>query len=54
MVRSPGFGSNPVYYIGLLSLAFTAAPSNDLTLHTKLTRWIVLQKARHHRNKFRL
>jgi hypothetical protein len=24
------------------------APSNDLTLHWKLTRWIVLQKARRH------
>jgi len=25
------------------------APSTDLTLHLKLTRWIVLQKARRHR-----
>ena len=34
--------------IGLFTLAFTTAPSLDLTLHCKLTRWIVLQKARRH------
>ncbi len=33
----------------LFRLAFTVAPSNDLTLLYKLTRWIVLQKARRHR-----
>ncbi len=33
----------------LFRLAFTVAPSHDLTLHLKLTRWIVLQKARRHR-----
>ena len=49
MVRSPGFGSNPMYLFALFRLAFTMAPSNDLTLHIKLTRWIVLQKARRHR-----
>ena len=48
MVRSPGFGSNPVNYIALFRLAFTVAPSIDLTLRMKLTRWIVLQKARRH------
>ena len=48
MVRSPGFGSNPLDYIALFRLAFTVAPSLDLTLRTKLTRWIVLQKARRH------
>ena len=30
------------------------APSLDLTLRMKLTRWIVLQKARRHQNKFQL
>ena len=48
MVRSPGFGSNPMHYIALFRLAFTMAPSNDLTLRMRLTRWIVLQKARRH------
>ena len=33
----------------LFRLAFTAHPSNDLCLHQRLTRWIVLQKARRHR-----
>ena len=55
MVRSPGFGSNPQYYVALFRLAFTMAPSIDLTLHWKLTRWIVLQKARRHPiNRLRL
>ena len=49
MVRSPGFGSNPADLYALFRLAFTMAPSIDLTLPTKLTRWIVLQKARRHR-----
>ena len=49
MVRSPGFGSNSLYLFALFRLAFTVAPSLDLTLHKKLTRWIVLQKARRHR-----
>jgi hypothetical protein len=48
MVRSPGFGSNRTHYVGLFSLAFTVPPSNDLGLHVRLTRWIVLQKARSH------
>ena len=48
MVRSPGFGSNPYYLFALFRLAFTAHPSHDLCLHYKLTRWIVLQKARRH------
>ena len=51
MVRSPGFGSNPKYLFALFRLAFTVAPSLDLTLHLKLTRWIVLQKARRHSTK---
>ena len=49
MVRSPGFGSNPVDLFALFRLAFTMAPLNNLTSPTKLTRWIVLQKARRHR-----
>ena len=49
MVRSPGFGSNQQYLFALFRLAFTMAPPNGLTLHCKLTRWIVLQKARRHR-----
>ena len=54
MVRSPGFGSNPQYLFALFRLAFTVAPSLDLTLHWKLTRWIVLQKARRHPEGLRL
>ncbi len=51
MVRSPGFGSNPYYLVALFRLAFTVPPSNDLSLQYKLTRWIVLQKARRHSTK---
>ncbi len=54
MVRSPGFGSNPIHLFALFRLAFTVAPSIDLTLRMKLTRWIVLQKARRHPYKYRL
>ena len=54
MVRSPGFGSNPIHYVALFRLAFTVAPSLDLTLRMKLTRWIVLQKARRHQYKYQL
>ena len=38
-----------LHFVALFRLAFTMAPSNDLTLLIKLTRWIVLQKARRHR-----
>jgi hypothetical protein len=41
-----------VYFIllgGLFSLAFTMPPVNTLSLQYKVTRWIVLQKARRHR-----
>ena len=49
MVRSLGFGSNPAdLMFGLLTLAFTMPPGDPLGLPTKLTRWIVLQKARRH------
>ena len=33
----------------LFRLAFTVPPPDGLSLHCKLTRWIVLQKARRHR-----
>ena len=49
MVRSPGFGSTTINLFALFRLAFTMAPSLDLTLLIKVTRWIVLQKARRHR-----
>jgi hypothetical protein len=48
MVRSPGFGSIHYYSVGLFSLAFTAPPTNVLSLQQQITRWIVLQKARCH------
>ena len=44
----PVSGLIPYTYFALFRLAFTVAPSLDLTLHQKLTRWIVLQKARRH------
>ena len=44
----PVSGLIPYTYFALFRLAFTVAPSLDLTLRTKLTRWIVLQKARRH------
>ena len=47
MGSSPGFVSNPSNYLALLRLAFAAAPSvSDLTWPLKLTRWLILQKAR--------
>ena len=54
MVRSPGFGSNCYYSVGLFSLAFTAPPSYDLGSQQQLTRWIVLQKERRHPEGLRL
>ena len=49
MVRSLSFGSNPADLVALLMLAFTMPPAvNALSLPTKLTRWIVLQKAPRH------
>ena len=50
----PVSGLIPYTYFALFRLAFTVAPSLDLTLRMKLTRWIVLQKARRHPNKFEL
>jgi hypothetical protein len=49
MVSSLGFGSNSADKFGLLTLAFTMAVPNGFAKPTKLTRWIVLQKARRHR-----
>ena len=44
----PVSGLIPYTYFALFRLAFTVAPSLDLTWRMKLTRWIVLQKARRH------
>ena len=54
MVRSPGFGSIHYYYFALFRLAFTTPPPDGLSLHTTVTRWIVLQKARRHRDETNL
>lgn len=51
MVRSPGFVSNSYNIFALLKLAFTTATPDGLTKLYKLTRWIVLQKARRHSTK---
>ena len=49
MGSSPGFVSNPCDCVALLRLAFAAATSvSDLTLPQRLTRWLILQKARRH------
>ena len=49
MGSSPGFVSNPNDCIALFRLAFAAAPSiPDSTLPLRLTRWLILQKARRH------
>ena len=49
MGSSPGFVSNPSDSLALLRLAFATAPSvSDLTLPLRLTRWLILQKARRH------
>ena len=54
MVSSLGFGSNSADKLGLLTLAFTVPPPDGLGKPTKLTRWIVLQKARRHPEGLRL
>jgi hypothetical protein len=47
MGSSPGFVSNPSDSIALFRLAFAAAPPvSGLTLPLRLTRWLILQKAR--------
>jgi hypothetical protein len=47
MGSSPGFVSNPSDSFALFRLAFAAAPPvSGLTLPLRLTRWLILQKAR--------
>ena len=47
MVSSPGFGSTSCHSIALFRLAFAPAPGvTPLTLRQKVTRRIILQKAR--------
>jgi hypothetical protein len=47
--RSLGFASTPTDYIALFRLAFASAPElNSLTLPVKVTRRIIMQKARRH------
>ncbi len=49
MGRSHGFASTTTDYGALLRLAFAAAPSlKDLTLPVKVTRRLIMQKARRH------
>jgi hypothetical protein len=49
MGRSQSFASNPTDYIALFRLAFAWAPYlKYLTLPVKLTRRLIMQKARRH------
>ena len=49
MGRSHGFASTTTDYDALLRLAFATAPSlKDLTLPVKVTRRLIMQKARRH------
>ena len=49
MGRSPGFVSNPRHSYALFRLAFATAPGvTPLTWRQRLTRWLILQKARGH------
>ena len=49
MGSSPGFVSNSSNSVALFRLAFASAPAvSALTLPLKLTRWVILQKARRH------
>ena len=51
--RSLGFASTPTDYIALLRLAFaSAAYLKYLTLPVKVTRRIIMQKARRHHTKW--
>ena len=43
-----GFGSTPTYFIALLRLAFATATPNGLTLLSKVTRRLIMQKVRGH------
>ena len=50
MGRSQGFASNPTNYSALFRLAFASAPYlKYLTSLVKLTRRLIMQKARRHR-----
>ena len=52
MDRSPGFGSTSLDSLALFRLGFPSAPYlKYLTLLHTVTRWLVLQKARHHPHK---
>jgi hypothetical protein len=46
MARSPGFGSNPAYYVALFRLGFPTPSPNGLSLHARLTRGPIIQKVR--------
>ena len=49
MDSSPGFGSTPSDSNALFRLAFASAPAfTALTSPLKVTRWLILQEARHH------
>src|SRR5258708_32093271 len=48
MDRSLGFGSTARDYVALFRLAFAPATHRWLTSPRTVTRWIILQKARHH------
>jgi hypothetical protein len=49
MGRSPGFASTPCDWVALLRLAFATAPHRRcLTLPQKVTRRLIMQKARGH------
>ena len=49
MGRSPGFVPNPCHSYALFRLAFATAPGvTPLTWRQRLTRWLILQKARGH------
>jgi hypothetical protein len=49
MDSSPSFGSTLSNSVALFRLAFASAPAvSALTLLLKVTRWLILQEARHH------
>ncbi len=54
MGRSPGFASTTTNCIALFRLAFATAPVlNTLTLLVKVTRRLIMQKARRHQLRLR-
>ncbi len=46
--RSPGFGSIPSDYVRPIKTRFRYGSVFDLTLPLKITRWLIMQKARGH------